>query len=81
MASAPITLWQVDGEKEEKVIDFLFLGSKITLDSDYSHKIKRHLLFGREAITNLESVLKSRGITLPANVCIVKAMVFLGIMY
>ena len=68
MASAPITPWQTDGEKVETVIYFLFLGSKITADSDCSHKIKRHLLFGREALTNLESVLKRQGITLPANV-------------
>ena len=81
MASASITPWDVDGEKEETVIDFLFLGSKITVDSDCSHKIKRHLLFGREALTNLDSVLKSRDITLLANVCIVKDVVFPGVMY
>ena len=68
MASAPIIPWQTDGEKLETVIYFLFLGSKITADSDCSHKIKRHLLFGREALTNPESVLKRQGITLPANV-------------
>jgi len=81
MASASITPWQVVGEKEETVIDFLFLGSKITVDSDYSHKIKGHLLLGREALTNLDSVLKSRDITLLANISIVKAMVFPGVMY
>ena len=68
MASAPIIPWQTDGEKLETVIYFLFLGSKITADSDCSNKIKRHLLFGREALTNPESVLKRQGITLPANV-------------
>ena len=68
MASASITPWEVHGEKEKTVIDFLFLGSKITVDSDCSHKIKRHLLFGREAMTNLDSILKSRDITLTTKV-------------
>ena len=76
MASSPITSWQVDGETMEAVTDFLFLGSKITADGDYSHEIKRHLLLGRKAMTNLDSVLKSRDITLPTKVHIVKAMVF-----
>ena len=81
MASASITPWEVHGEKEKTVIDFLFLGSKITVDSDCSHKIKRHLLFGRKAVTNLDSILKSRDVTLPTKVCIVKAMVFPVVMY
>ena len=75
MASSPITSWQVDGEMEA-VTDFLFLGPKITADGDYSHEIKRHFLLGRKAMTNLDSVLKSRDITLPTKVHIVKAMVF-----
>ena len=75
MASGPITSWQIDGETMETVIDFIFLGSKITADGDSSHEIKRCLLFGRKATTNLDSVLKSRDITLPTK-CIVKAMVF-----
>ena len=70
MASSPITLWQIDGETMETVTDFIFLGSKITVVSDCSHEIKRHLLFGRKTMTNLESVLKSRDITLPTEVCI-----------
>ena len=74
MASDPITLWQIDGKTMETVRDFIFLGSKITADGDRSHEIKRHLLPGREAMTNL--VLKSRDITLPTEVCLVKAMVF-----
>ena len=75
MASGPITSWQIDGEKIEIVTDFLFLVSKITVDNDYSHEIKRYLLFGRKALTNLDSVLKSRDITLLTKICIVKAMV------
>ena len=76
LASGPITSWQIDGGKVETVTDFIFLGSKITVDGDCSHEIKRHLLFGRKAMTNLDSILKSRDITLPTKVCIVKAMVF-----
>ena len=76
MASGPITLWEIDGETVETVADFIFLGSKITADGDYSHEIKRRLLLGRKVMTNLDSILKSRDITLPAKVCIVKAMVF-----
>ena len=81
MASGPINSWQIDGETVETVTKFIFLGSKITLDSDCSHKIKRCLLLGRKAMTNLDSILKSRDITLPTKVCIVKAMVFPGVMY
>ena len=81
MVSSPITSWQIDGEKMETVADFIFLESKITADGDCSHKIKRHLLLGRKAMTKLESVLKSRDITLPTQVCIVKAMVFPIVMY
>ena len=81
MESSPITSWQIDGETMETVTDFIFLGSKITADGDYSHKIKRHLLRGRKAMTNLDSVLKSREITLPTKVCLVKAMVFPVVMY
>ena len=81
MALGHITSWQMKGEKEEAVIDFIFMGSKITVDSDYSHEIKRRLLLGRKAMTNLGSVLKSKDITLPAQVCIVKAMVFPVVMY
>ena len=81
MASSPITSWQIDGGKVETVADFIFLGSKITLDSDYSHKIKRHLLHRRKVMTNLESILKSRDITLLTTFHIVKAMVFLIVMY
>ena len=73
MASSPITSWETDGET---VADFIFLGSKITVDGDYSHEIKRRLLLGRKVITNLDSTLKSRDITLPTKVCLVKAMVF-----
>ena len=76
MAFTPITSWQIEGEKVEVVTNFIFLGSKITVDSDCSHEIKRSLLLGRKAMTNLESMLKSRGITLPTKVHIVKAMVF-----
>jgi len=75
MASGPITSWQIDGETMETVTDFIFLGSKITADGDCSHEIKRCLLLGRKAMANLDSVLKSRDITLPMKVCIVKAMV------
>ena len=76
MASGPITSWQTEGEKVETVIDFIFLGSKINADSDYSHEIKRRLLLGRIAMKNLDSVLKSRDITLLKRVYLVKAMVF-----
>ena len=76
MASSPITLWHVDGETMETVKDFLFLGSKITADGDRSHEIKRHLLLGRKAMTNPDSILKSRDITLPTKVHLVKATVF-----
>ena len=80
MASGPITSWQIDGETVETVADFIFLGSKITADGDYSHEIKRHLLLGREAMTNLDSILKSRDNTLLTKVHLVKAMVFPVIM-
>ena len=76
MASSPITSWQIDGGTMETVTDCIFLGSKISVDCDYSHEIKRHLLFGRKAMTNLDSLVKSRDITLPTNVRLVKAMVF-----
>ena len=76
MASGPIISWQIDGETMEIVTDFIVLGSKITADGDCSHEIKRHLLFGRKVMTNLDSILKSRDITLPTKVCLVKAMVF-----
>ena len=76
MVSSPITSWQIDGETMETVTDFIFFGSKITADGDCSHKIKRGLLLGRKAMTNLDSILKSRDITLLTNVCLVKAMVF-----
>ena len=76
MASCPITSWQIDGETVETVSDFIFLGSKITADGDCSHEIKRRLLLGRKVMTNLDSMLKSRDITLPTNVRLVKAMVF-----
>ena len=81
MASGPITSWEIDGETVETVSDFIFLGSKITEDGDSSHEIKRHLLLGRKVITNLDSIFKSRDITLPTNVCLVKAMVFPVVMY
>ena len=81
MASCPITSWHIDGETIEIVRDFIFLGSKITEDNDYSHEIERHLLLGRKAMTNLDSVFKSRDVTLPTKVCIVKAMVFPVVMY
>ena len=80
-ASDPITSWQIDGESVETVADFIFLGSKITADGDYSHEIKRCLLLGRRAMTNLDSILKSRDITLPTKVCLVKAVVFTVVMY
>ena len=76
MASAPITSWEIDGETIETVTDVIFLGSKITADGDCSHEIKRRLLLGRKVMTNLDSILKSRDITLPTKVCLVKAMVF-----
>ena len=81
MGYGPITSWQVDGESMETVRYFIFLGSKITADGDFSHEIKRHLLLGRKAMTKLESLLKSRDITLPAKVHLVKAMVFPVVMY
>ena len=81
MASGPITSWQIDGETVEMVTDFILGGSKITADGDCSHKIKRHLFLGRKVMTNLDSVLKSRDISLPTNVHLVKAMVFLVVMY
>ena len=81
MASGPITSWQIDGERKETVTDFIFLGSKITADSDCSHEIKRLLLLRRKAVTNLDSILKSRDITLPTKVHPVKAMVFSVVMY
>ena len=81
MASDPVTLWQIEGENVEVVTDFLFLSSKITEDGDYSHEIRRCLLLGRKAMTNLDSVLKSRDISLPTKVHIVKAMVFPVVMY
>ena len=81
MASNPFTSWQIDGEKVEIVTDFISLGSKITADGDCSYEIKRHLLLGRKAMTNLDSILKSRDITLPTKVCLVKAMVFPVVMY
>ena len=81
MASGPITSWQIDGETVDTVADFIFLGSKITADGDCSHEIKRRLLLGRKVMTNLDSILKSRDITLPTKVCLVKAMVFSVAMY
>ena len=81
MASGPTTSWQIDGETVETVSDFIFGGSKITADGDYSHEIKRHLLLGRKVMTKLDSILKSRDITLPSKVSLVKAMVFQGVMY
>ena len=81
MASGPITSWQIDGKTVETVSDFILGGSKITADGDFSHEIKRYLLLGRKVMTNLDSILKSRDITLPAKVCLVKALVFLVIMY
>ena len=81
MASGPITSWQIDGETVETVSNFIFGGSKITVDGDCSHEIKRHLLLGRKVMTTLDSILKSRDITLPTKVCLVKAMVFPVVMY
>ena len=81
LASGPITSWQIDGEKKETVADSIFLGSKITVDGDHSHEIKRHFLFGRKAKTNLDSILKSRDVTLPTKVHLVKAMVFPVVVY
>ena len=81
MASGPITSWEIDGETVETVSDFIFGGSKITADGDCSHEVKRHLLFGRKVMTNLNSIFKSRDITLPTKVCLVKAMVFSVVMY
>ena len=81
MASGPITSWEIDGETVEIASDFLFGGSKITTDGDCSHEIKRRLLLGRKVMTNLDSILKSRDITLPTKVCLVKAMVFPVVMY
>ena len=80
-ASGPMTSWQIDGETVETVADFIFLGSKITADGDCSHEIKRHLVLGRKVMTNLDNILKSRDITLPTKVCLVKAMVFPMVMY
>ena len=81
MAPSPIASWQMEGEKVEAVIDFIFLGSKITADGDCSHETKRHLLMGRKAMTNLDSILKSGDITLPTKVYLVKAMVFPVVLY
>ena len=81
MTSSPITSWQIDGEIIGTVTGFIFLGSRITADGDCNHEIKRHLILGRKAMTNLGSVLKSRDITLPAKVCLVKAMVFPVVIY
>ena len=81
MASGPITSWQIDGETVKTVADFIFLGSKITADGDCSHEIKRHLLLGRKPLTKLHTILKSRDITLPTKIHLVKAMVFPVVMY
>ena len=81
MPSGPITSWQIDGETMEREVDFIFLGSKITAYGDCSHEIKRHLLLGRKAITNLDSILKSRDITLPTKIHLVKAVFFPVVMY
>ena len=81
MASGPITSWQIDWEKMKTVADFILEGSRITADGDCSHEIKRRLLLGRKVMTNLDSILKSRDITLPTKVCLVKAMVFPVVMY
>ena len=81
MASGPITSWQIDGETMETVTDLIFMGSKITAHGDCSHEIKTHLLLGRKDITNLDSILKSRAITLPTKVCLVKAIAFPVVMY
>ena len=81
MASGPISSWEIDGETVETVSDFIFWGSKITADGDCSHEIKRHLLLGKRVMTNLDSILKSRDVTLPTKVCLVKIMVFPVVMY
>ena len=81
MASGPISSWQIDGETMETVTHFIFGGSKITADGDCSHEIKKCLLLGRKAVTNLDSMLKRRDITLPTKICLIKAMVFLVVMY
>ena len=81
MVSGPITSWEIDGETVETVADFIFFSSKITADGDWSHEIKRHLLLGRKVMTNLDSILKSRDITLSTKLCLVKAMVFPVVMY
>ena len=81
MASGPITSWEIDGETVETVSDFIFLVSKITADGDCSHEFKRRLLLGRKVMTNLDSILKSRDISLPTNICLVKGMVFLVFLY
>ena len=81
MASGPLTSWQIDGETMETVADFIFLGSKITVDGDCSHEIKRCLLLGRKVMTKLDSILKSRDVTLSTKVCLIKAMVFPVVMY
>ena len=81
MASGPISSWQIDGETAETVSDFIFLGSKITADGDHSHAIKRHLLLGRKVMTNQDSILKSRDMTLSTNVCLVKVVFFQWFMY
>ena len=81
MASGPITSWQIDGETVETVTNFIFRGSKITADGDCSHEIKRHLLLGRKVMTDLDKIFKSRDITLPAKVCLVKDMVFPVVLY
>ena len=81
MASSPITSWQIDEETVETVADFIFLASKITADGNCGHEIKRHLLLGRKVMINLDSILRSRDITLPTNVCLVKAMIFPVVMY
>ena len=81
MSSSPITSWEIDGETVETVADFIFGGSKVTADGDCSHEIKRHLLLGRKVMTNLDSIFKSRDITLSTKVCLVKAMVFPVVMY
>ena len=81
MASNPITLWQEYGEEVETLTDFIFLGSKITVDGDWSHEIKRRLLLGWKALANLDSILKGRDITLPTKICLIKAMVFPVVMY
>ena len=81
MASSPITSWEIDGETVETVADFIFLGSKITADGDCSHEIKRCLLLGRKVMTNLDGIFKSRDITLPIKVCLVKSIIFPVVMY